>query len=116
MKFLLDENVSLGLAEILRQHEHTVDAIAETALRGLSDDEVWMSAKQSSSILITRDYHFTNPARFDPREIGAILFIRQGRLTAQEEIMLVLRFLEQYPLASFEKKLITLSKSEIKIR
>ena len=33
MKFLLDENVSLGLAEILRQHEHTIDATAETALR-----------------------------------------------------------------------------------
>ena len=41
MVIVLDENVSLAPANVLRQAGHDVIAIAETADRGLSDVEVW---------------------------------------------------------------------------
>jgi len=43
MVIVLDENVSLALAGMLRQAGHEVFAVAETTERGLADDEVWES-------------------------------------------------------------------------
>lgn len=40
MKIVIDENVSLGLASLLRGRGFSVTAIAEIAERGMSDEEV----------------------------------------------------------------------------
>jgi predicted nuclease of predicted toxin-antitoxin system len=116
MNIVLDENVSLGLADVLRGKNHSVTAIAEIAERGMNDEEVFIIAKRSSAVLITRDYHFTNPSRFSPSEIGAIIYIRIGNLSSQEEISLVEKFLSRYALEDFQHKLVTLSRHNTKIR
>lgn len=116
MKIVIDENVSLGLASLLRGRGFTVTAIAEIAERGMGDEEVWSLVKELSSLLITRDYHFTNPTRFDSNLVEAIIFIRSGNLTSTEEINLVEKFISNYPFENYKGKLVTLSKKEIKIR
>lgn len=116
MKVLIDENVSLGLATLLRGKGFTVIAIAEIAEWGISDEEVWSLVKEQSSLLITRDYHFTNPTRFDSSLGEAIIFIRSGNLTSTEEINLVEKFISNYSFENYKGKLVTLSKKEIKIR
>ncbi|MGH9426504.1 MAG: DUF5615 family PIN-like protein [Terriglobia bacterium] len=116
MTFLLDENVSLGLAHALREQGHEVSAIGETDQRSLADKDVWNLARESSSILITRDHHFTNPTRFDPALIGGILFVRPGNLTSKEEINLVLTFLSGHSFKHYHGKLVTLSRVGARMR
>ena len=89
VSIVLDENVSLDLAKVLRKSGHEVLAIVETVSRGISDRDVWKEVKRRKAILVTRDYHFTNPSRFPPKEVFAIIHIRQGNLTSQQEIHLV---------------------------
>ncbi|MDI6803548.1 MAG: DUF5615 family PIN-like protein [Bacteroidota bacterium] len=63
MKIVIDENVSLGLASLLRGRGFTVTAIAEIADRGMSDEEVWSLVKEESSLLIEKfisNYPFEN--------------------------------------------------------
>ncbi|MBU2462374.1 DUF5615 family PIN-like protein, partial [bacterium] len=61
MKFVIDENVSYGLAEALRTSGHQVTAISG----GMKDMSLFdMVGKET--VLITRDHHFTNPLRFAP--------------------------------------------------
>lgn len=107
MKFLLDDNVSLGLAHVLREREHAVMAVAETAERGVEDIDVWKLAQESPSISIARDYHSTNPNRFDPSTIGSIIYLRPGNLSSKEEIELVLKFVASYSTEHFHGKLVT---------
>jgi len=40
-EFVLDENVSLSLAEALRKRGYSVTAIADLAERGMNDQAVW---------------------------------------------------------------------------
>ncbi len=61
MKIVLDESVSYGLAEVLRHEGHEIIAIAESKTSGNSDEEVFSFACKIMAVLITRDYHFTNP-------------------------------------------------------
>ena len=116
MKILLDENVSLRMADMLRKAGYEVFAVAETAERGMGDQEIWELACSKPFLLITRDYHFTNPVRFAPAFCEGILYIRAGNLTADDEIHLVQRFLAAHPTDQFRGRMVTLSPGSTRIR
>ena len=116
MKIVLDESVSYGLAEVLRHEGHEIIAIAESATSGNSDEEVFIFACKITAVLITRDYHFTNPVRFPSEKTGGIIYVRHGNLTSEEEILLVTKFLSNHTHAEFSGRLVTLYRDSVKIR
>jgi len=116
MNFILDENVSHGLANRLRNSGHDVISIAEESNRGLEDEDIFTLSKKTKSILITRDYHFTNPLRFPAKGTKGIIYIRHGNLSSQEEIELVEKILNTYQIDLFSDKLVLLSRHGLKIR
>ena len=115
MKFVVDENVSFGLVEALRQNREEVLAVVEDN-RGVSDTAVFNLAQRDAAILVTRDYHFTNPMRFASRKVEAIIYIQQGNLSSVKEIQLVMDFLKKHTLNQFKGKLVTLYRDSAKIR
>ena len=116
MKIVVDESVSYGVVETLRVAGHSVIAIAESPRSGTIDEDIFKLAIESSAVLITRDYHFTNAVRFPPDRTGGIIYIRRGNLTAAEEIALVQRFLSIHPQEEYSGKLATLYKYSVRIR
>lgn len=116
MNFIIDENVSLGLADRLRNSGHNVISIAEEPNRGFEDEDIFTLCKKTKSILITRDYHFTNPIRFPAKGTKGIIYIRHGNLSSQEEIELVEQILNTHPIDLFSEKLVLLSRHGLKIR
>jgi predicted nuclease of predicted toxin-antitoxin system len=54
MNIVLDENVSFGLADRLRNNGHNVISIAEDPERDFADDEIFILCKKTKSMLITR--------------------------------------------------------------
>ena len=116
MVIVLDENVSLALAGMLRQAGHEVFAVAETTERGLADDEVWELAKTRRAILITRDHGFTNPVRFRAQEVEAVIYLRRGNLRSEEEVALVMGFLAAHELDEYKGRLVTLWPDGVRIR
>lgn len=116
MRILLDENVCLRLAGALRGDNHEVAAIAESAEKGMPDNEVWALACEGPSLLITRDYHFANSVRFDPALCLSVVFLRHGNLKADEEVTLIRSFLTSNALEEYQGKLVTLSPGSVRIR
>jgi len=116
VRILVDENVSLALSPHLRALGHEVEHISELASKGMTDEEIWKVSQVGPRLLITRDFHFTNRYRFDPSKVLAILYIRIGNLSVEDEIELVDDFLRNYRLEEFKGRLVTLSTEEIKIR
>lgn len=116
MKIVLDESASARLVLPLRELGHEVVSIAETAQKGMPDEEVWQLACDHQALLITRDYHFTNAIRFDPAMCLGIVFIRHWNLRGSEEVSLVLRYLASPVPEQCMKRLVTLSPHETRIR
>ena len=116
MKIVLDESVSYGLAAVLLRDGHQIVAVAEAGTSGNSDEEVFLLARNNKAVLITRDFHFTNPLRFPPNKTAGIIYIRHGNLSSEEEIHLVTKFLTNHPYADFSGKLTTLYRDSVKIR
>jgi predicted nuclease of predicted toxin-antitoxin system len=116
LKIVVDENVSYGLVEALRNASHDVMAVSEMPNVGLEDDKIFKIAVENQALLITRDYHFTNAIRFPAHRTGGIVYIRRGNLTGEEEIRLVESFLSQYETKDYSGKLVTLYKDSVRIR
>jgi predicted nuclease of predicted toxin-antitoxin system len=116
MRIVIDENVSYGVAERLRMRGHDVLSISEMPERGMSDEDVYALAVREEAVIITRDYHFTNPVRFPARETKGIIYIRHGNLQSEEEIRMVENFLRAHDLEVFKGKLVTLYRDSIMIR
>lgn len=116
MNFVIDENVSHGLVAKLRTSGRKVLSIIETATKGLSDRTVFAVTEKFKAILITRDHHFLNPLRFPPNKTQGIIYIRHGNLSSKEEISLIYQFLNNHSMEFFCRKLVILSKDEIKVR
>lgn len=116
MKIVVDESVSYGVAVTLKEAGHDVIAIAESPTSGIIDEDIFNLVIESSAILITRDYHFTNAVRFPSNKTGGIIYIRRGNLTADEEIALVQRFLSIHSHKKYSGRLVTLYKDSVKIR
>ena len=115
MKFVVDENVSFGLVEALRKNREEVLAIVEDN-RSVSDIDVFNLSRKDKAILITRDYHFTNPVRFASSKVEAIIYIQQGNLSSLKEIQLVMNFLKGHTLNQFKGKLVTLYRDSTRMR
>ncbi|MGI8905175.1 MAG: DUF5615 family PIN-like protein [Candidatus Sumerlaeaceae bacterium] len=116
MKIVVDESVCARIPPALRELGHTVSSVAENALKGLSDTDVWELACTNNALLITRDYHFTNSVRYDPADCFGILFIKHGNITGDDEIALVCGFLANCNVAEIAGHLVSLSRHGARLR
>ncbi|OHB74157.1 MAG: hypothetical protein A2Z34_03825 [Planctomycetes bacterium RBG_16_59_8] len=116
MRILVDESVCRTLTTVLRQRGDDVTAISELGTPGIPDEQVFTLAERQQAVLITRDYHFTNPLRFPSARVGAVIYIRHGNLTSEEESALVVHFLDTHPLDAYRGTLVTLAKSSTRVR
>lgn len=115
MRFLVDESVSYSLVKIMRERGWEVTAITE-GMRSLKDRDIYNLAVRTRAVLITRDYHFTNPVRFPSERTAGIIFIRRGNLRSQDEVALVMDFLSSVDLERIRGRLVTLSKGRVRMR
>lgn len=113
---ILDENVSLQVAERLAARGYDVLAIVQQPTRGISDEAVFALVSSGACLLVTRDTHFTNPIRFPSAKTGGILYLTHGNLRGQEEADLVEQFLRAHPPAVFAGRLVFLSPANVRIR
>ena len=113
---ILDENVSLQVADRLAALGYEVLAIARHPERGMSDEAVFALAVHGSHLLVTRDAHFTNPLRFPPVHTGGILHLTDGNLRGREEADLVEQFLRVHRREDFAGRVVFLSPHSVRIR
>ena len=116
MTFLLDENVSGGLARALEGLSHAVMSVGRDVPFGSSDAQVFAFILKQHAALITRDYHFTNPVRFDAAATQGIIYIHSGNLTSDQEIGLTMDFIRRHPPEEYKGRLATLYLKSATIR
>ncbi len=76
MKFKIDENLPVEVAELLRQHDHDAITVQEEDLSGEPDEVIASVCKQEGRILITLDNGFGDIRTFPPSEYFGIIILR----------------------------------------
>ncbi len=113
---VLDESVSLLVAETLRSLGFETLVVAHQPDRGMADEAVFGLAAAGGRLLVTRDAHFTNPLRFPANRTGGILYIARGNLLASQEAELVKGFLMAHKPEDYRGQLVFLTLSGPRIR
>lgn len=116
MRFYLDESVSFACVESLQALGHEVVHAFSEGLSGVHDEAILEAAWDQGRVLVTRDYHFTNPIRFPTEGKPGIVYLRKGNLTAAQEAELLSRFVQQFDLSRIDGHLLTLSPHQQTLR
>jgi len=77
MQFLLDENLSPTLCEMLNAAGHDAVSVASVGLAGSCDADIWHSCIQQGRLLITLDGDFADTRVYPPTEGPGVIWLRQ---------------------------------------
>lgn len=79
MKFKLDENLDLRLAEEIASAGHEVTSVLSENLGGVRDSLVWDRCRAEDRCLITLDKGFANVVAYPPHRTAGLIVLRPER-------------------------------------
>lgn len=82
MKFKIDENLPVEVAELLRQIGHDATTVHEQHLAGQSDPDVASVCQQEGNVLVTLDMDFADIRVYPPDQFPGLIVLR---LKAQDK-------------------------------
>ena len=91
MKFKLDENLPLEIADAFRDAGHEIDSVHDEGLTGVSDEKILAAIQFEGQILLTMDKGIADVRRFPPSEYPGIVLFRPSTSGRGE----VLRFVQE---------------------
>lgn len=79
MKFKIDENMPLEVAELLRNAGHDSTTVTEQNLTGTSDTSLADMCRKEKRVLVTLDNDFSDIRTYPPDELPGIMVMRLNR-------------------------------------
>jgi predicted nuclease of predicted toxin-antitoxin system len=76
LDFLVDENLPLSAASILREQGHRARHVRHIGMRGARDEALFSEAQERSWIIVTRDLGFGNLLDYPPGTHAGIVILR----------------------------------------
>jgi predicted nuclease of predicted toxin-antitoxin system len=116
MQIKLDENMSIGHAEFLRQVGYDCDRVTDEGLSGADDEIVWQQACAEGRFFITLDLDFSDVRRFPPGTHPGILLLRPGSRSRQSVLNVLSRVVSEQPLEMLQGCLVVADEMQTRIR
>jgi predicted nuclease of predicted toxin-antitoxin system len=76
MRFKVDENLPIEVAEALRQAGHDAVTVLEQHIGGSADAQLTTLCKRESRVLVTLDMDFADIRRYPPAEFPGLIVLR----------------------------------------
>jgi predicted nuclease of predicted toxin-antitoxin system len=114
MRFLVDENLPVDVAELLRREGHDVVYLPHTGSRGASDEEVWRLAAREERSILTRDLDFPMPD--SPRPPGLILLRLPDTFTREQIARVMSEFIASAAFRRVAGTITVVSPGRVRVR
>jgi predicted nuclease of predicted toxin-antitoxin system len=116
MKFKIDENMPLEVAELLRKAGHDSTTVPEQNLTGTSDINLAAICRQEKHILVTLDNDFSDIRTYPPDKFPGIMVMRLNRHDKLHVLDVFSQAIHLLPKESIEKHLWIIEEDKIRIR
>jgi predicted nuclease of predicted toxin-antitoxin system len=116
MRFKVDENLPIEVAEMLRQAGHDAATVLEQHLGGSDDAQLAVLCQLESRILVTLDMDFADIRNYPPAEFPGLVVLRlrqQDKPYVLDVFMRCMQVLDQEPI---EGQLWIVEENRIRIR
>jgi predicted nuclease of predicted toxin-antitoxin system len=93
MRFKVDENLPVEIADLLRSAGQLVETIEEEGLRGVDGDVLMMQLQREGRALVTLDLDFSDIRAYPPQAYHGIIILRTKRQDKATLLTLVQQFI-----------------------
>src|SRR4030042_5360113 len=101
MRFKIDENLPIEIAEILINSGHDAKTVNAERLQGAKDPVLINVCKSENRVLVTLDTDFSDIRAYPPQEFSGIIVLRVGSQAKQHVIKVfqsILPIIQREPL------------------
>ncbi|MBP9890107.1 MAG: DUF5615 family PIN-like protein [Leptospiraceae bacterium] len=116
MKFKIDENLPVEIADLLRAKNLQADTVNEENLSGEDDSAISIVCKKEERILITLDLDFSDIRNYPPKEYPGFIVLRLKSQDKESIINLFKRFIPFIQEENIQNKLCILEENKVRIR
>ncbi len=116
MKFKIDENLPVEVAELLQQAGYDASTILDQHLGGEVDSEIGTICQREGRIIMTLDLDFADIRTYPPKDFAGLIVLRLKRQDKLHVLGIVERLLDTLKSESPEKKLWIVGERRIRIR
>src|SRR5262245_29573376 len=93
MKFKIDENAPIEVAELLRAEGHDAVTILDQRLGGANDDLLTKECRDEGRVLVTLDTDFADIQRYPPPNHPGIVVFRLGHQSKRHMLSIARRWI-----------------------
>ena len=104
MRFKVDENLPIEVAEMLRQAGHDATTVLEQHLGGSDDAQLAALCQLESRILVTLDMDFSDIRNYPPAEFPGLVVLRlrqQDKPHVLDVLVRLVQVLDQEPIEGY---------------
>ena len=116
MKFKIDENLPVEIAELLRASEHDADTIHDEGLVGSPDTTVIAACRAEVRCLITLDLDFSDMRAYPPADLPGLIVLRLRRQDKDHIIEIVTRMIPLLEIEPLQHTLWIVNEERVRIR
>jgi predicted nuclease of predicted toxin-antitoxin system len=116
MRFKIDENLPVELAELLVQKRHDALTVNQQGMQGANDDELIFVCKNEKRTLITLDTDFSDIRRYPPKEYYGIILFRSVNQSKANSMRLINKILPELKREKVVRTLWIVEDDKIRIR
>lgn len=116
MRFKIDENLPVEIAEVLRLSGYDAATVLEQDLGGSSDAELAALCRQELRALVTLDMDFADIRTYPPPEFPGLIVLRLGRQDKPHVLDIFRRVVELLYTEVLEGHLWIIEENRIRIR
>jgi predicted nuclease of predicted toxin-antitoxin system len=101
MKFKIDENLPVEIAELLRVADHDAVTVHDQRRTGAADTQIIEICRQENRALVTLDLDFANVLVYPPGQFPGIIVLRvrrQDKLHVMSVFQMVVPLIGQQPI------------------
>lgn len=116
MRFKIDENLPVEIAEILRDRKFDADTVKEENLSGKSDEYISEVCLRENRILVTLDLDFSDTRVYPPDKYPGFIVIRLKNQSKNNIIIIFSKMIPFLQKENVQNRLAVLKENKIRIR
>ena len=116
MKFKVDENLPIEVAQLLREAGHDVYSVHEQGLVGAKDHVLAEVCQSEHRAMVTLDTHFADIRTYPPENYSGLIVLRLARQDKPHVLEVMRRALKLFSSEPLEGKLWIVDEKRVRVR